>query len=113
MLIKPRSLWSIQPGSGGTLSRSEDGGQTWISVGKTGILSLAATQGDIWAGDTTGALFHSADNGATWQQITVSPQLTDPILAITRAGNQIRLKTKSGDWSSYDEGRSWRNELSH
>jgi hypothetical protein len=110
---KPQSLWSIQPGSGGTLSRSDDGGQTWISVGKTGILSLAATQGDIWAGDTAGTLFHSTDNGATWQQITVSPQLTDPILAITRIGPQIHLKTKSADWVSYDNGVGWHNELSH
>jgi hypothetical protein len=107
---KRQSLWSIQPGSGGTLSRSDDGGQTWISVGKTGILSLAVTQGDIWAGSDAGVLFHSTNNGLTWQQIIVSPQLTDPILSITHTGPQIRLKTKSADWVSSDDGLLWHPE---
>ncbi len=112
MLAKQQSLWSIQS-EDGTLSRSDDGGQTWIPVGKTGILSLSVAQGDIWAGGSSGALFHSTDNGATWRQVIVSAQLNEPILAISRSGGQIRLRTKSGDWLSSDGGVSWINELTH
>ena len=82
-------------------------------VKQTEILAVSTEGDDIWAGGTAGTLFHSTDNGVHWRQIPVSDgttQLTDSILQITRAGQQLLLKTPSETWTSSAPHAHWHKQ---
>jgi hypothetical protein len=63
---------------------------------------------EIWAGGNEAALVHSHDGGATWERITLGAAATGTINSIEAAGQNVLVKSSSGQsWSSQDGGRSW------
>jgi len=65
------AMWAI---AAGILQRSVDAGQTWQITLRADrpLLTYASRDKDVWAGGEAGALFHSADGGATWTQVQPS-----------------------------------------
>ena len=65
------AMWAI---AAGVLQRSVDAGQTWqITLhSDRPLLTYASRDQDVWAGGEAGALFHSADGGATWTRVQPS-----------------------------------------
>lgn len=105
----PAARWSIS--DKGKLQRSFDQGQTWQVVSMeepTVFRALAVVGNDVWAGGNGGALFHSADGGATWTKQNlpgtfkdlVSLQFTDAQHGTARTGDGIV-------WSTSDGGQHW------
>jgi photosystem II stability/assembly factor-like uncharacterized protein len=113
-------LWSIDasPDAGGGVQRSTDGGRTWESVTVTyqsSFGAVAAAGSDVWAGTSSGTLFHSSDNGTTWVHVPVMDQdtkLTEGIASIDIAEDgKLTLKTTTGrQWVSTDSGAHWKQQ---
>jgi hypothetical protein len=107
------SLWSIAV-SGGRLQKSSDGGKTWATIpvaGQASFLALAVSGPDVWAGGEGGLLVHSVDDGLEWKHVAVTDgekRLQESITGIEAHGLEVRLRTKSANWVSLDEGVSWR-----
>lgn len=89
----------------GELMTSTDGGATWtISPGPTGtVYALAASNGTIWAGTSTG-LQRSVDGGQTW----AGSSLTAPVASVTVSEDGMtvlasQLTLQGGaTWMSWD-----------
>lgn len=63
---------------------------------------------EIWAGGNDAALMHSHDGGATWERITLGAAATGTINSIEAAGQNVLVKSSSGQsWLSQDGGKSW------
>lgn len=63
---------------------------------------------EIWAGGNEAALVHSHDGGATWERITLGAAATGTINSIEAAGQNVLVKSSSGQsWASQDGGKSW------
>ncbi|MEL7508904.1 MAG: YCF48-related protein [Cyanobacteria bacterium J06554_1] len=75
----------LAAGTDGGLSRSTDGGQTWVSVvdASQTFAVITEAEGTVWAGDETGLLLSSSDGGQSWQSLLTVAD--DPITAL--AGN--------------------------
>ncbi|MEL6128456.1 MAG: YCF48-related protein [Cyanobacteria bacterium J06628_4] len=75
----------LAAGTDGGLSRSTDGGQTWVSVvdASQTFSVITEAEGTVWAGDETGLLLSSSDGGQSWQSLLTVAD--DPITAL--AGN--------------------------
>ncbi|MEL6331207.1 MAG: YCF48-related protein [Cyanobacteria bacterium J06626_26] len=75
----------LAAGTDSGLSRSTDGGQTWVSVvdASQTFAVITEAEGTVWAGDETGLLLSSSDGGQSWQSLLTVAD--DPITAL--AGN--------------------------
>jgi hypothetical protein len=63
---------------------------------------------EIWAGGSQAALVHSHDAGLTWERVTLGAAATGTITSIEAAGQNLLVKSSSGQsWSSQDGGKSW------
>jgi photosynthesis system II assembly factor YCF48-like protein/putative zinc finger protein len=105
--------WTISPD--GTLQRSIDSGKTWENVVvENQIFRAVATVGaDVWAGGSSGLLYHSSDAGQQWTRIKPSAHgtsLTDDIARIEFTDHQHgKLTTTAGKaWSTSDAGQTWK-----
>lgn len=49
--------------------KSPDDGETWTKINNNTVKSLAVRNNEIYAGGTSGPLYHSLDSGATWSDI--------------------------------------------
>jgi hypothetical protein len=119
---EPTVLWSINASSGtagnahGVVERSLDAGKTWEAAplsNEVSFRAVASAGTHVWAGGTNGALFHSPDGGAHWEQIAVADdgfKLTGTIVNIdARDANLIKITTSSGEkWFSLDGGGRWK-----
>jgi hypothetical protein len=111
LVLAPR--WTLS--AEGILQRSFDAGKTWqsISVGSSAKLrAVAAVGNEIWAGGEAGALYHSADAGNRWSQVTPMADgnaLTAEIIGIEFTDPQHgRLATVGGvTWATADGGQTW------
>jgi photosystem II stability/assembly factor-like uncharacterized protein len=100
------------------VERSLDAGKTWEVVPLSDDVSfriVVSAGSHVWAGGTSGALFHSADGGAHWERIIVSDEgdkLNGTIVNIdARDASLIKITTTSGArWISSDGGRQWKRE---
>jgi hypothetical protein len=105
------ATWIIADGE---LQRSLDAGHTWQPAARAplSLLCYANRGQDIWAGGQSGTLLHSADNGATWNAVTVSfkgQSLSSDVITLSFPGPaQIVLSTNTHEiWSSADAGKTW------
>jgi hypothetical protein len=111
--------WAI---TGGVLQRSLDSGQSWQNAlhADHPLLCYASQDKDVWTGGQAGALFHSANRGATWVLIQPSikaEQLGSDITHIELRGQlrgdargpaEILLSTSNNEiWSSANGGKTW------
>ena len=71
--------------------------------------SIVSSNGsEIWAGGSDASLVHSHDGGATWERVTLGAAATGTITSIEVAGQNLLVKSSSGQsWSSQDGGKSW------
>lgn len=109
------TIWSLErlPGPG-TVSKSDDGGKTWMAVridGVTPFYALSAAGSNIWIGGDGGKLFHSANDGLDWAPVSVghgSTRLTETIIGIDGHGETVLVKTRSGEvYETRDGGAHW------
>ena len=108
------ALWSVT--SDGKVQRSTDGGKHFEPVRvPPGIRfrAIAALGNEVWTGGTGGALFHSANGGASWTRVTPTSEentLTENIETIQlRDPQHLTVTTASGSqWISEDGGQHWR-----
>jgi len=111
------ALWNIAPS--GEVQCSLDGGRSFqqIHVAEgVKFLAVAALGNEVWAGGDGGALFHSANGGATWTRAGVSPEgsaVTETITGIQIHNPQhLTITTTSGSqWVSQDGGQHWQKHL--
>jgi hypothetical protein len=110
--------WSIS--SAGKLQRSRDQ-LHWQTVEVTAgvaFRTVASIGNDVWAGGSGGALYHSGDNGDTWQRVPVGLPANLLRDAITRLdfsdASTGTLATTAGDeWSTVDGGHTWLQKAAH
>ena len=111
---KPSTPLRWRVGAKGSIERSSDG-STWeqvaIDPGVT-FRSMSSNDGELWAGGTGGALFHSSDAGRTWSRVKVGSEgmwVSETIASVdfpsARSGY---VTTASGAvWFTEDAGRRW------
>jgi hypothetical protein len=103
--------WEIY---GDTVRRSFDSGAHWTTVFQPHrrLLCVAAAGTDVWTGGKEGDLFHSADSGATWNQ--VHPSIDGQTLAddvthiVVHSSTQVVVSTSKNEfWITADGGKTW------
>jgi len=112
-------LWSSADG----ILRTADGGLTWTHVSTPeqpyrsfiaarGVISLPDDH-DVFIGADKDVLFHSADDGATWEQLALPPDAKDPNLQFFwvrfASAEQGFAEPLGGDaWETGDGGHTWK-----
>ncbi len=112
----PASLWSLS--TDGKVQRSTDGGKTFEPIPVANgvrFRAIAVLGNEVWTGGAGGALFHSADGGATWKQTDLNDggtAVTETITGIQMPDPQhLTVTTASGaQWVSEDGGQHWRRQ---
>jgi hypothetical protein len=119
LTLTPNTTWAIKAG---VLQRSLDNGKSWQGAlhADHPLLCYAIQGTDVWAGGSAGALFHSADGGATWLPVQPSfdarplsadvthIDLTHNVQADVAGRTRIALSTSNNEvWSSVDGGKTW------
>jgi Photosynthesis system II assembly factor YCF48/Putative zinc-finger len=112
-LTKTSPRWTIS--ADGALERSFDSGKTWekvIVAGSTNFRAVSAVGPDVWAGGSTGMLYHSPDAGQQWIRVqptgagaALKGDVTSVEFTDARHG---KLTTADGEiWKTSDAGQSW------
>lgn len=88
------------------LVRSSDGGRTWASAGRPGVLLLAGDWEDLlWALTAAGDVIRSTDAGATWAS---TGRVTGGPTAFAATGDDLYVSVnESGIFHSRDAGTTW------
>ena len=101
----------IAAGHGGSLVRTEDGGETWTQVpleeaGSDSLLGAVNLGGDHFAAyGAFGLYFDSTDAGKTWQRRTVVNEDFDRhISQVVPVGDSLLLVAESGSIARSDDG---------
>lgn len=110
---EPTFKWTTNPATG-LVYRSSDG-LRWQSVSirrGTAFTSVVSTERAIWAAGKDGMLFHSIDNGRTWDQVRPwgngnagdiqSVQFSD--------AQNGQVTTSTGSWITSDGGVNWKKQ---
>jgi len=117
ILPVPRiALWRVS--ADGQVQRSADGGKSYETIHVTDGVKfgvIASLRNDVWAGGTSGTLFHSTDGGVTWVQVAIpfaGGTVTEIITGIQLLGPQrIAITSASGArWVSEDQGQHWQKQ---
>ncbi len=101
--------WALH---GDKVQRLAEPGQWTTLFHHRGLLCVSSLGTHVWAGGKNGALFHSADSGASWTQVRPSltgQTLDDDVTRIeVKSPEQVVLFTnKNQSWNSADGGMSW------
>jgi hypothetical protein len=77
--------------------------------------AVAANGADVWAGGSSGVLYHSLDAGLHWTRVTPASSsiaLTGDIVALEFSDTQHgKITTSSGEiWVTADDGQSWQKQ---
>ncbi len=110
----PASSTRWRVSSDGAVERSADGvtwGKVDIDPGVT-FRSISSNNGDLWAGGTAGALFHSTDSGRTWSRVKVGMEgmwVSDAITSVSFPTQSTGYVTTASNrtWVTEDAGRTW------
>jgi photosystem II stability/assembly factor-like uncharacterized protein len=105
----------VAVGHGGSLVRTEDGGETWIHVpleeaGPDSLLGVVSLGGDQFAAyGAFGLYFHSSDAGKSWERRTILAEDFDRhISQVLRVGEALFMVAESGTLArSEDGGATW------
>jgi photosystem II stability/assembly factor-like uncharacterized protein len=105
----PLVYWKV---AGGKLLKSADLSQWQEAYPRANTnpeFSFVVAHGtDVWAGGSRVWLVHSADGGATWENIRLGDSASGTIVAITANGANVQVKTSDNQsWSSGDGGKTW------
>jgi photosystem II stability/assembly factor-like uncharacterized protein len=109
------AVWYREAGAGGGVFRSDDGARTWLPSGLEGqavrALEMALPrEGDLLAGTRTG-VFHSTDNGKSWQRISPADnqelQNIDSLAVDPQDTSVIYAGTYHLPWKTTDGGGHW------
>jgi Carboxypeptidase regulatory-like domain/Photosynthesis system II assembly factor YCF48 len=108
--------WTISPD--GAVQESLDEGKTWQNVkaadGRV-FRALSVAGSHIWAGGSSGMLYHSADSGQSWAQVvpTSADQKLSTDITHIEFSDPLNgsVSTVNGQvWSTSDGGNSWRRK---
>lgn len=75
----------------------------------TNLLAVASFGSEVWTSAKGLALYHSGDNGAHWERLTLPAEIAGeiPEIAFSSALDGL-LTTSSGDrWATHDGGKTW------
>jgi photosystem II stability/assembly factor-like uncharacterized protein len=109
------AVWYQEPGAGGGVFQSRDGGRTWVLVGlpQETVRALEIAPGDqneVVAGTRSG-IFRSRDAGRSWDRISAAGdeelKNVDSVAIDPRDGNVIYAGTYHLPWKTTDGGNSW------
>jgi photosystem II stability/assembly factor-like uncharacterized protein len=97
---------SINYGSSGKVFLSTDEGNNWTDVfsAPRGVMSIAESGTNIYAGTYGGGIFLSDDNGGNWTPLTAGPNNVTVLAAV---GTNIFAGTDASLFYSLDNGTSW------
>lgn len=98
--------WGVTPE--GKLQHSVQGRWKIIADLPGRFLAVASVGDEVWAGGTGLALYHSADNGLTWQKQIV-PGMAGDIVHLEFVSSTLGvLRTSAGAaFSTHDGGKTW------
>lgn len=110
------AVWYQEPGAGGGVFRSEDGGRTWRLAGLQGeaVRALEIAPGDFreFVAGTLGGVFRSRDAGKSWERISPTDdeelRRLDSVAIDPRDGDVIYAGTYHLPWKTIDGGKTWK-----
>jgi hypothetical protein len=110
---EPTFKWTTNPATG-LVYRSSDG-MRWQSVSirrGTAFTSVVPTDKAIWAAGNDGMLFHSVDNGKTWDQVRPwgNANAGDIQSVEFRDAQNGQVTTSIGTWTTIDGGINWKKQ---
>jgi hypothetical protein len=77
-------------------------------------LSVSSNAGEVWAGGSGGALFHTLDGGNTWTRVVPSATgifLTGDILSVQFSPGNGTVATSTAEiWTTPDDGQTWHKQ---
>lgn len=110
------AVWFQQPGAGGGVYRTADGGAHWMLLGldEEAVRALVQSPSDakVWVAGTRTGVFHSTDDGATWNRITPfgdeELKNVDSLAFDPRDARTIYVGTYHLPWKTTDAGKTWK-----
>jgi photosystem II stability/assembly factor-like uncharacterized protein len=110
------AVWYQQPGAGGGVFRSGDGGRNWTLLGleheEVRALEMPAGQRELLVAGTRNGVFRSSNSGQTWERISPEgdPELrnVDSLAIDPLDAGVIYAGTYHLPWKTIDGGKSWK-----
>ena len=105
--------------AGNTLSRSDDGGATWVKtylesrpgIGMNAVLIDRGDARRVYAGTSAGDVLLSRDQGATWQVQHRFENTSIVRMAQLSSRTLFAATPNQGLWRSTDQGATWVNTI--
>lgn len=110
------AVWYQEPGAGGGVFRSDDGGRSWTLVGLQGeavrALEMAPSYPKELVAGTRSGVFRSRDEGESWERISPAGdeelQNVDSVAVKPDNADVIYAGTYHLPWKTVDGGKSWK-----
>ncbi len=110
------AVWYQEPGAGGGVFRSDDGGRTWKLLGlqeeAVRALEFAGSEPRVMVAGTRRGVFRSTDQGMNWERISPEGDAelrnVDSLAIDPRDAKVIYAGTYHLPWKTTDGGKSWK-----